>query len=341
MSLPGQENQEGGPHPDAINRANQFPNPNGFLLRNVFGTQNVGWSNESGASPFSFNFGVPTVPATNFGLPWVPGPQMGWSPTNLSVINFGGGFGSDPINGTNGTNGTNGSGGAVSVRYYTSGGDVTVDPCDEIYFDFPDGYVFDDSNGTVTVQSPSGGSVGTLTADLPLNGGGNMASNRSVGLNYDSTDSFQLSAGTTLQLKTVTVTAPTDAGAVTAITTDNFGRVTAYTRQLHGIYKITSSTFVSPGHWEYTVLEQTSLGGTWPFFQSGSTSLTAYNLLETANTNSSAYGLAAVGTAAPIELTSQDDYKMYPVPNDMMVEVWKWGTRYFFSAPNKIDGACP
>ena len=314
MSLPGHQNQEGVHDVDALGLLNQFPNPNKFLLRNIFGTQNVGWSNESGPSPFSFNFGVPTVPATNFGLPWVPGPQMGWSPTNLSVINFGGGFGTDPINGTNGATGTNGSGGAVAVRYYTSGGDVTVDPCDEIYFDFPDTYVFDDGNGTVTVQSPSG-SVGTLTANVPLIGGGNMASNQSVGL--------------------------TDAGAVTAITTDNFGRVTAYTRQLHGIYKITGSTFVSPGHWEYTVLEQTSLGGTWPFFQSGSTSLTAYNLLETANTSSLAYGLPSVGTAAPIELTSQEDYKMYPVPNDMMVEVWKWGTRYFFSAPNKIDGACP
>jgi hypothetical protein len=341
MGLPGENNQEGGPYPDAINRSDQFPNPNKFLLRNIFGTQNVGWSNESGASPFSFNFENPIVPTTNFGIPWVPGPQMGWNPTNISVINFNGGFGENGMSGNNGANGTNGSGGAVAVRYYTSGGDVTVDPTDEIYFDFPDGYVFDDGNGTVTVQSPSGGSVGTLTANVPLTGGGNMASNQSVGLSYDSTDSFQLSAGTTLQLKTITVTAPSDAGAVTAITTDNFGRVTSYTRQFHGVYKITGSTFVSPGHWEYAMIEQTSLSGTWPFFQSGSNTITAYNLLETANTSSVAYGLPSVGTAAPIELTSQEDYKMYPVPNDMMVEVWKWGSRYFFSAPNKIDGACP
>jgi hypothetical protein len=340
MAIPGQEDQEGGEQWDALSAMNQFPNPNKFLLRNIFGTQNLGWSSGLGAAPFSYNFSTATVPATNFGIPWVPGPQMGWSPTNLSIINFNGGFGDNPINGTNGTNGTNGSGGAVSVRYYTSSGDVTVNPCNEIYFDFPATYVFDDGNGTVTVQSPSG-SVGTLTATAPLTGGGNMASNRTVGLSYDSTDSFQLSAGTTLQLKTITVTAPSDAGAVTAITTDNFGRVTSYTRQFHGVYKITSSTFVSPGHWEYAMIEQSTLGGTWPFFQSGSNTITAYNLLETANTSSTAYGLPAVGTAAPIELTSQEDYKVYPVPTNMMVEVWKWGSKYFFSAPNKIDGVCP
>lgn len=264
---------------------------------------------------------------------------MGWNPTNISIVNSGGGFGDNPLIGNNGANGTNGSGGTMAVSYYTSGGDVTVDPSSEIYFDFPDGFVTDDGNGKVTVTSPSG-SVGTLTATVPLTGGGNMSSNRTVGLSYDSTDSFQLSAGTTLQLKSITVTAPADAGAVTAITTDNFGRVTAYTRQFHGVYKITASTFVSPGHWEYDMIEQ-GTSASWPFFSNATNTITAYNFLETANTNTLAYGLAAVGTAAPIELTAQDDYKMYPVPTGLIIEVWKWGTKYFFSAPNKIDGACP
>ena len=338
MPIPGQDK-------DITDNEGNYPNtPNQWLLRNLFGGTQVGWSS-GGSSPTSFNIAYPTVPSTSFLIPWIPGPPVGgFNPTNI-FIGGGNGGNTEVFNGTNGTNGTNGGGSdPISCRFYDiSSNEVTVDPVSQIFFNFPDGEVTDAGNGVVEVTYSTGGSTGSLTATLPVvvTPPGSMSSNKLLSLNYDSTDSFVLAGGSSLQLKAITVTPPTDLGAVNDITVDGFGRVTAYTRQLHGIYKITGSTFVSPGHWEYNVLEQTSVGSTWPFFGSGSTTLVAYNLLETANTSSVAYGLPATGTAAPIVLTNQGDYKMYPVPNNLMVEVWKWGTKYFFSAPNVIDGACP
>lgn len=338
MPIPGQDK-------DITDNEGNYPNtPNQWLLRNLFGGTQVGWSS-GGSSPTSFNIAYPTVPSTSFLIPWVPGPPVGgFNPTNI-FIGGGNGGNTEVFNGTNGTNGTNGAGDPISCKFYdSSSNEVIVDPVSQIFFNFPPGEVTDAGDGVVEVTYNAGsGSTGNLTATLPVvvTPGGSMSNNQVASLNYDSTDSFVLSGASSLQLKAITVTPPTDLGAVSDITVDGFGRVTAYARQLHGIYKITSSTFVSPGHWEYNVLEQTSVGSTWPFFGSGSTTLLAYNLLETANTSSVAYGLAATGTAAPIVLTNQGDYKMYPVPNNLMVEVWKWGTKYFFSAPNVIDGACP
>jgi len=338
MPIPGQNK-------DITDNEGNYPNtPNQWLLRNIFGGTQMGWS-AGGSSPVSFNLAYPTVPSTSFLIPWVPGPAPGgFQPTNIFIGNGTSGT-TETFNGSNGTNGTGGgSADPVSCRFYdSSANEIIVDPVTQIWFDFTNGEVTDLGGGEVRVTYSSGGSSGNLSTTSPVavSPGGSMSNNQVVSLNYDSTDSFALSGGTSLQLKPITVTAPADSGAVSGITVDGFGRVTAYARQLHGIYKITSSTFVSPGHWEYNVLEQTSVGSTWPFFGSGSTTLVAYNLLETANTSSVAYGLVATGTAAPIVLTNQGDYKMYPVPNNLMVEVWKWGTKYFFSAPNVIDGACP
>lgn len=337
MPIPGQDK-------DITDNEGNYPNtPNQWLLRNLFGGTQVGWSS-GGSSPTSFNIAYPTVPSTNFLIPWIPGPPVGgFNPTNIFIGGGTGGNG-EVFNNSNTTNTNGGGSDPISCKFYDgSSNEVIVDPVSQIFFNFPAGEVTDAGDGVVEVTYNTGGSTGSLSATLPVvvTPGGSMGNNQVASLNYDSTDSFVLSGGSSLQLKTITVTLPTDLGAVNDITVDGFGRVTAYTRQLHGIYKITGSTFVSPGHWEYNVLEQTSVGSTWPFFGSGSTTLLAYNLLETANTSSSAYGLDATGTAAPIDLVDHGDYKMYPAPNNLMVELWKWGNKYFFSAPNVIDGVCP
>ena len=338
MGLPGENNQEGGPYPDAINRSDQFPNPNKFLLRNIFGTQNVGWSNESGASPFSFNFETPIIPATNPLLPWVPGPQMGWSPTNIS-FNFGGGFGENPISGSNGTNGTNGSGGTTMiVSYFTDSGVVTVDPCEELYFEFADGEVVDDGAGKVTVFRPGGGGGGGVDGIIPIT----VTGSNDVGLNYDDLDSFEINGLNELQLKLVTVTTPTDAGVVTNIDVDDFGRVTGFERQAVGVYRILSSAYQGNGFWSYILRQQLpTLGGAFPFFQDGSVQITAFNFLETANASGLAYGYVTSDATSPIVLNDYPDYVMRPVPNNLKVHVWKFDNRFFFSAPNPITGVCP
>lgn len=336
MPIPGQEGQEGGQQWDALSAMNQFPNPNGFLLRNIFGTQNLGWSSGLGTAPFSYNFSLPSIPATNPLIPWVPGPQMGWNPSNVS-FNFGGGFGDNPINGSNGTNGTNGSGGpAVKVSYYTDAGIVTVDPCEELYFEFADGGVVDDGAGKVTVYSPGGGG-GDVDGIIPIT----VTGSNNVGLSYDSTDSFQLNGANELQLKTIIVTQPTDAGVVTGISFDSYGRTLSFTKQAVAVYRIASSAYQGNGYWLYTLVEQTYLSGGFPFFQNGSATITAYNFLETCNTSSSVYGYYNASTgSAPVTLTDYTNYVMRPVPNDLRVHVWKFGSRYFFSAPNPITGTC-
>lgn len=334
MPIPGQEGQEGGPQSDALSLMNQFPNPNGFLLRNIFGEQSLGWSSGIGTAPFSYNFSLPTIPAVNPLLPWVPGPQMGWSPSNIS-FNFGGGFGSNPENGSNGTNGTNGSGGpAVKVSYYTDAGDVTVDPCEELYFQFDDGEVVDDGAGKVTVYRPGGG-AGGVDGIVPITVSGN-----DVALSYDNIDSFQLNGANELQLKNIIVTQPTDVGVVTAISTDDYGRIVSFTRQAVAVYKITNSTYQGNGYWTYTMIEQTSLSGGFPFFNNGSAVITGYNFLETCNTSGSVYGYNASTGSAPVTLTDYTNYVMRPVPTGLVVHVWKFGSRYFFSAPNPITGTC-
>ena len=338
MPIPGQEDQEGGQQWDALSAMNQFPNPNGFLLRNIFGTQNLGWSSGLGAAPFSYNFSVPSIPATNPLIPWVPGPQMGWNPGNIS-FNFGGGFGDNPINGSNGTNGTNGSNGTTTtVSYYTDSGVVTVNPCEELYFEFADGEVVDNGAGKVTVYRPGGGGGGDVDGIIPIT----VTGSNNVGLNYDNVDSFEINGLDQLQLKLMPVIPPTNIGVVTNIDVDDYGRVTGFDRQAVAVYRIISSAYQGNGYWAYTLRQQlTTLGGSFPFFQDGSFQITAYNFLETANSAGLAYGYNASGGSAPIALTDYADYVMRPVPSNLKVHVWKFDNQYFFSAPNPITGTCP
>ena len=152
MGLPGIDDQGEG---------SDYPNPNQFGLRNIFGNQNIGWSSSMGTSPLSFNYAMPTVPGFSSFIPWAPMQPYGNSsmPVSVSATN-----GSNGENGINGTNGINGSGGNMVVSYYTAAVDqVTVNPCTEIYFQFADGDVSDDGNGKVTVTYSNGGGGGSNT----------------------------------------------------------------------------------------------------------------------------------------------------------------------------------
>lgn len=343
MPIPGQDK-------DITDYEGNYPNtPNQWLLRNLFGGMQVGWS-AGGASPTSFNIAYPTVPSTSFLIPWVPGPPMGgFNPTNLFIGNGTSGN-TEVFNGSNGTNGTNGGGAdPITCRFYTYAGvEVIVNPVTQIWFDFTDGDVTDLGGGVVQVTyNASGGAAGNLTATVPVvvTPPGSMTSNKLLSLNYDSTDSFALASGSTLALKPIVVTAPTDLGVVTGITVDGYGRTTAFTRQFVGVYKITASTRTANyRYWFYTMLEQVSNPSAWPFFSDGTNIVYGLNFYETCNTGSQVYGNDASAAGVPNVPIALDDFTGFtvgPAPTGLIVEVWKWGTHYYFSAPNVIDGACP
>lgn len=338
MPIPGQ-------YKDITDNEGNYPNtPNQWLLRNLFGGTQVGWSS-GGSSPTSFNIAYPTVPSTSFLVPWIPGPPVGgFNPTNIFI---GGGTGgnTEVFNGTNGTNGTNGGGSdPISCRFYDiSSNEVTVDPVSQIFFNFPDGEVTDAGNGVVEVTYSTGGATGSLTATLPVvvTPPGSMSSNKLLSLNYDSTDSFVLAGGSSLQLKVITVTPPTDVGLVSDVTVDGFGRVTAFTRQAVGVYKITGAAIqAANGYWEYTAALQKTKA-TWPFFENDTGTVTCYNFLETANTSTLTYGEPSTVDGSQMDLNDYDDFKVNAVPTGVIVQVFKWGTKYWFTANNPISGTCP
>ena len=343
MPIPGQDK-------DITDNEGNYPNtPNQWLLRNLFGGTQVGWSS-GGSSPTSFNIAYPTVPSTNFLIPWIPGPPVGgFNPTNIFIGGGTGGNG-EVFNNSNTTNTNGGGSDPISCKFYDgSSNEIIVDPVSQIFFNFPPGEVTDAGDGVVEVTYNTGGSTGSLSATLPVvvTPGGSMGNNQVASLNYDSTNSFVLSGGSTLQLKVVTVTPPTDVGLVSDVTVDGFGRVTAFTRQAVGVYKITGATFVSASgfqYWSYTAnLQKTK--ATWPFFENDTGSVTCYNFLETANTTTLTYGLASTvdppSTPTQMDLNIYDNYKVNAVPTGLIVQVFKWGTKYWFSAPDTISGVCP
>jgi len=309
------------------------------------------WLSGGGQSPYATVPITPMIPASSQfivfnGIP--PAAEQSPAPYMVSLLP---GSSQTPSLQPGSSMATSNIGGDLKISYYKEDppgtpAPVTVEAPTNLYFSFPDGYVTDNGNGEVTVTSPSGGAIGTLTAIAPLAGAGNMASNHNISINYDSVDSFQLGSGSELKLKAVAVSTPTVSGVVDSITADAFGRITAYTRQYMGICKINgSSRSAGNRYWTYSVIEQIgSMGASWPFFTTGAGStLTAYNLLETANTGSSVYGLTATDASGTgnIPLDDYPDYEAGPAPTGLMVQVWKWGSIYFFSAPNVISGACP
>ena len=338
MPIPGQDK-------DITDNEGNYPNtPNQWLLRNIFGGTQMGWS-AGGSSPVSFNLAYPTVPSTSFLIPWVPGPAPGgFQPTNIFIGNGTSGT-TETFNGTNGTNGTGGgSADPVSCRFYDgSSTEIIVDPVTQIFFNFPPGEVTDVGGGVVEVTYSTGASSGNLSVTVPIavTPGGSMSNNQTVSLNYDSTDSFALLGGTSLQLKAITVTPPTDVGLVSGMTVDGFGRVTAYARQAVGVYKITGSTIqAGGGYWEYSAALQKTKA-TWPFFENDTGTVTCYNFLETANTSTLTYGEPSTVDGSQMDLSDYDDFKVNAVPTGVIVQVFKWGTKYWFTANNPISGDCP
>ena len=343
MPLPGQDK-------DITDNEGNYPNtPNQWLLRNLFGGMQLGWST-GGSNPTSFNYSYPTVPSTNFLVPWIPGPPVGgYMPTNI-FIGTGTSAGTEVYNGSNGFNGLNNGADPISCKFYnSSSAEVVVEPVTQIFFNFPSGEVTDAGGGVVVVTyNTSGGAAGILSATAPIVVAppGSMASNKALSLNYDSTDSFALASGSTLALKPITVTPPTDLGVVTGITVDGYGRTTAFTRQFVGVYKITGSLRnTGKRFWTYTMVEQVDDTSAFPWFQNGTVTLYAYNFYETCNAaTTKVYGLNASDASTfnvPIVLDDFTGFTVGPAPTGLIVEVWKWNSHYYFSAPNVIDGACP
>jgi hypothetical protein len=118
-------------------------------------------------------------------------------------------------------------GNPLAVSYDSSSGVSRVDTATEIYFQFPVGDVSDDGNGKVTVVGSGSGGTVTIVPDAPINGGG-TGSTLHVGLNYDTTDSFNPSSAN-LSLMPISVSTP-GVGLMNRITVDGFGRVTAWNR---------------------------------------------------------------------------------------------------------------
>ncbi len=221
-----------------------FPNPILWNQRNIAGTQDLFNQEGDGAYPYGFFFQPPGVPAQ-------PNPLISWSglPAAGQFIPF-----QFPVTGmfppvnfhvNQGMPfGLGQSGGNISVTYDDGTSLVTIDNVTELDFgSWPSGLVFENpaGSGVITIDPPTGtGTTGNLTVNtgstagtgplLIAGGSGNSFSgNITIGLNYDTTDSFNSTSGG-LQLKAITTTS-TVAGTnelVAGITADSFGRITDY-----------------------------------------------------------------------------------------------------------------
>ena len=125
----------------------------------------------------------------------------------------------------------------------------------------------------------------------------------------------------------VTITGPSEAQVEYQDTGGGGGGATTL---IYG--KITGSTRITGGaaSWSYTVLTS---GG----------SVTARNLLEKENTNSTAYGYSILPTGS--DRINNTSYYFYPVPTNTWVRMELTTavdgvSRYWFSAPNYLAGGC-
>ena len=177
-------------------------------------------------------------------------------------------------------------------------------------------------------------------------------------INVDTTDSFEPTAGGTLELQAISVT-PTAAAIpattlATDITIDNKGRVTAETTRDIGLFIITKADRISGNtFWTYTLkrlYDSDAVGGSipaFPFTEGRGSSFTAYNGLEVGNTASIVYGLdvgSTSGTGAITLTGTYDGFSYDAVPIGTVVMCIKEGNvnaQWWFTAPNQIYGACP
>jgi hypothetical protein len=315
------------------------------------------------------------------------------------------------------------AGGNISVTYDDGTSLVTIDNVTELDFgSWTPGFVLEDpaGSGIIKVYPPTGtGTTGNLTVNtgstagtgplLIAGGSGNSFSgNITIGLNYDTTDSFNSSSGN-LKLKNITTTStvagtdeliselttdsyarltaykkinvdttdsfePTAGGTLelqaisvtptaaaipattlaTDITIDNKGRVTAETTRDIGLFIITKADRISGNtFWTYTLkrlYDSDAVGGSipaFPFTEGRGSSFTAYNGLEVGNTASIVYGLdvgSTSGTGAITLTGTYDGFSYDAVPIGTVVMCIKEGNvnaQWWFTAPNQIYGACP
>jgi len=221
---------------------NGFPNPILWDQRNIAGTQDLFNQEGDGAYPYGFFFQPPGVPAQPnpliswSGLPpsgqFIPFqfPVMGMFPPVNFHVNQGMPFGLGQ------------AGGNIAVTYDDGTTLVTIENVTELDFgSWTSGLVYENpaGSGVITIDPPSGtGTTGNLTVNtgstagtgpLLLVSGASFSGNITIGLNYDTTDSFNPSSGN-LKLKTITTAATTDGTdeLVAGVTTDSFGRFTNY-----------------------------------------------------------------------------------------------------------------
>jgi hypothetical protein len=388
MLIPGQE-QPGENDGDPANPYDigfgigGIPRKNLWFQQQLAGPQNLSNPDGTGMSPFTLPFFVPpAIPATNFNLPWSGLPPAGgfipFTPFMLpSAYYMPMSFATNqgwPFVGNAG--GGSGSGGSIDVSYTTSSGVVTI--TDVIQLDFQSwtiGNVVENpaGSGIITIQQPGGtGSTGNLTVNggsttsgspgpllIATGSGSAFSGNITIGLNYDTTASFDASSSN-LQLQNITstVTNAVSVPATTVVTTasvDTKGRVTAQTTRDVGLFKITKATRVSGDlWWSYTVarLRDSDISGNpiaiFPFTEYTGSALTAYNGLEADNPNSgTCYGLAVASAAGSGSISLDGTYVGFfynPIPEGTIVIAFKEGSvnpKWWFNAANPITGECP
>lgn len=384
MLLPGQ----GQPGESEEPRVGGVPDPNMWFQQQVAGPQNLNNPQGTGLSPFSLPFFTPPgIPATSFNLPWSGLPPAGgfipFTPFMLPATyympmsfqtNQGWPF-------VGGMGGSGGGGGTVQVSF-TEAGPVTTTVTAQL-MDFTAwtiGNVTETSPGVVRFLQPASGGAGNLAVNngVTTNGangpllfatgsGTSFSGNITIGLNYDTTSSFDASSAN-LKLQDITLATgpePTVPGATFAsnVTVDGKGRVTQILTREIGLFKITKTTRTSGNLWWSYTLKRVLDGqlnvsppptyvpvALYPFTEVSGPFVTGYNGLEANNPNSgTCYGLTPVSTTpsgtGPIPLAgTYAGFEYNPVPEGTIVLAFKEGTndpRWWFTASNPITGECP
>jgi len=382
MLLPGQ----GQPGESEEPRVGGVPDPNMWFQQQIAGPQNLNNPQGTGLSPFALPFfNPPGIPATSFNLPWSGLPPAGgfipFTPFMLPATyympmsfatNQGwpfvgmGGFGSD-------------GGGAVQVSFTVAGPTTSTVTAQLLDFTaWTIGNVTEISPGVVQFLQPASGGAGNLAVNnnVTTNGangpllfatgsGTSFSGNITIGLNYDTTSSFDASSAN-LKLQDITLATgpePTVPGATFAsnVTVDGKGRVTQILTREIGLFKITKATRVSGNLWfEYTL--RRVLDGqpnasppptyvpvaAYPFTETIGSTVTGYNGLEADNPNTgTCYGLtpgSLTGIGAIPLSGTYFGFSYNPVPEGTIVLAFKEGTndpKWWFTASNPITGECP
>lgn len=88
--------------------------------------------------------------------------------------------------------------------------------------------------------------------------------------------------------------------------------------------------------WNYTTFP---VGYDGTSFVVNGPSLTSRNFLEVGNGTTTAYGMSVTGSQG-ITLTNHTSMSFKAVPNGTIIQLTNLSGKYFFSAPNFVDGEC-